>query len=291
MAILHSEYSLKITTPEGEKEMSYQLWQPMAQQPERVVVCVHGLTRNSRDFDFLARELAVDALVICPDVLGRGGSEYMKDSGHYGYPLYLQQMTQLLAFIQREYAPQRCDWVGTSMGGLIGMMLCATPADQLPLAIDHLVLNDVGYFIPLTALQRIGAYVGQSKKFHSLTEAELYLRDIAKPFGLLTDEQWRHLAKHSTQALGDQLTLRYDTGIAAAFNELNGDVDLSPIWSQVRQAVLLLRGQDSDLLLPETASKMAGQSNVTLVEFEGVGHAPMFMDAEQIHAVTQFLSS
>lgn len=289
MAILHSEHSLMITTPEGEKEMVYQRWQPISQQPKRVVICVHGLTRNSRDFDFLARELAMDALVICPDVLGRGGSDYMKDPSHYGYPLYLQQMTQLLAFIQQEYAPQQCDWVGTSMGGLIGMMLCATPADQLPLTIDRLVLNDVGYFIPRKALLRIAIYVGISKTFHSLTEAELYLRDIAKPFGLLTDEQWQHLAKHGTQALGDQLTLRYDTGIAAAFNELNGDVDLSPIWSQIQQTVLLLRGKDSDLLLPETASEMAGQSNVTLVEFEGVGHAPMFMDTEQINTVKQFI--
>ena len=290
MAVLHSEHSLMITTPEGEKQMVYQLWQPIAQQPKRVVICVHGLTRNSRDFDFLARELAIDALVICPDVLGRGDSDYMDDSGHYGYPLYLQQMTQLLGFIQQEYAPQQCDWGGTSMGGLIGMMLCATPADQLPLTIDRLVLNDVGYFIPHKALLRIAMYVGRKKAFDSLTEAELYLRHIAKTFGLLSDEQWQHLAKHGTQASGDQLTLRYDTAIATAFNNVNGDIDLSPIWSQVQQAVLLVRGQESDLLLAQTAISMAEQDNVTLVEFEGVGHAPMFMDAEQINTVKHFIA-
>ena len=289
MAISHSEHLLLIDTPEGQKNMAYQLWQPVDNAPERVVVCVHGLTRNGHDFDFLAPELASDAIVICPDVLGRGNSERMQDAAVYGYPLYLQQMIQLLAFIKSEYSPAQLDWVGTSMGGLIGMMLAATPAEQLPLTIHRLVLNDVGYFIPFASLQRIGAYVGKQQRFNSLPEVEAYLRDIAKPFGPLTDEQWRHLALYGSEPSGGQLTLRYDTAIAQAFNDVHADIDLSPVWSLVQQPVLLTRGKDSDLLLAETAQLMAQQNNVTLLEFAGVGHAPMFMAADQIDAVKQFL--
>ena len=176
------------------------------------------------------------------------------------------------------------------MGGLFGMLLSATPSEQLAMPLDRLVLNDVGYFIPRKALLRIAIYVGQAKTFNSLTEAELYLRDIAKPFGPLTDDQWRHLAEHGTEAFGDKLTLRYDTAIAQGFNDISGDVDLSPVWSLVSIPVLLTRGKDSDLLLAETAAEMAKQPNVTLTEFEGVGHAPMFMDSDQIAAVKQFLA-
>lgn len=289
MAILHSEHVLEVTTPEGKRSMAYQLWKPVQPLPRRVVICVHGLTRNSRDFDFLARELAADALVICPDVLGRGKSERMTDASLYGYPLYLQQMIQLLAFIRDEFSPEQLDWVGTSMGGLIGMMLAATPDEQLPLTINRLVLNDVGYLIPAAALLRIAEYVGKQQNFSSLAAVELHLRDIAKPFGPLTDEQWRHLALYGSDQQGGSWVLRYDPAIAEVFNQIKGDIDLSAIWSLVGQSVLLTRGKDSDLLTEETANEMSQQSNVTLVEFDGVGHAPMFMSDNQIHSVKQFL--
>lgn len=292
MTVLHSQHTLMVDTPEGQKQMAYQCWKPLDHLPQHIVVCVHGLTRNGRDFDFLARELAQQALVICPDVLGRGDSERMQDAALYGYPLYLQQMTQLLAFLKAEYSPQQCDWVGTSMGGLIGMMLAAS---QSPLPLTRLVMNDVGYFIPMASLQRIAAYVGKPQAYRSVTEVELHLRDIARSFGPLTDEQWHHLALHSCEPQPgeengeDTLILRYDPQIALAFSQLKGDVDLSPIWEQVRQPVLLLRGAESDLLLAETASAMAVQDNVEMVEFDGVGHAPMLMSDDQIQVVSRYL--
>ncbi|UTW47908.1 alpha/beta fold hydrolase [Bacterioplanoides sp. SCSIO 12839] len=284
MTVLHSQQTLMVDTPEGKKTMAYQLWQPLDHIPKRLVICVHGLTRNGRDFDFLARELAQQALVVCPDVLGRGDSERMFDAGLYGYPLYLQQMNQFLDFLSAEYSFQQCDWVGTSMGGLIGMMLAATSP-----SLNRLVLNDVGYFIPLAALQRIGAYVGQLKRFHSLAGVELYLRDIARSFGPLTDEQWHHLAAHGCEPIGYQLMLRYDPKIAAGFAQLEADVDLSSIWQQVTQPVLLLRGAESDLLSAETAQQMATREDVELVEFSRVGHAPMLMSDEQIAVVRNYL--
>lgn len=297
MTIDHCEQSLLIDTPEGQKSMAYQVWRGSHAQSRRVVVCVHGLTRNSRDFDFIAPQLADEALVVCPDVFGRGNSDRMRQAEHYGYPLYVQQMMQLLAHIQEEYAPDHVDWLGTSMGGLIGMMLAATPAKQMAMPLRRLVLNDVGYWIPYPSLQRIGAYVGQQQWFASVADVESYLRDIAKPFGPLTDEQWRHLARYSCEPEPQEkeqesarLTLRYDTAIADAFNAVHTDIDLSAIWQQVQQPVLLIRGADSDLLLPETARQMAQQPNVTLVEFAGIGHAPMLMANDQIAAVKPFFA-
>ena len=293
MAVLRSQHALTVSTPEGNKQLAYQLWQPMAKTPQQLIVCVHGLTRNSRDFDFLAQQLAADAWVVCPDIIGRGDSDWLDNSNLYGYPLYLSLMVQLLTELQQQFSVSECDWVGTSMGGLIGMMLSASD-EPLPLAIRQLVLNDVGHRIPFAALSRIGEYVGQSPRFASLDEAELYLRHIARSFGPLTAAQWRHLTQHSCQPQQDDAggcywQLKYDPGIARAFLDLNGDVDLSVVWQQVQQPVLLLRGEQSDLLLAETADEMASRPGVTLVQFSQVGHAPMLMDEEQIACVQSFL--
>lgn len=291
MAVLHSQQQLIVDTPEGDKTLAYQLWQPVAPEAKRLVVCVHGLTRNSRDFDFLARQLAADSLVVCPDIPGRGDSDWLSDGRHYGYPLYLQLMMQLLARLRQQFGLHHCDWVGTSMGGLIGMMLASQPQNPLPLR--RLVLNDVGYFLPFAALSRISEYVGRAPQFASLAAVELYLRDVGRPFGPLADEHWQHLARHGSTVVqseaGEYRQLKYDPAIARAFLELNGDVELDDIWQQVDIPVLLLRGAQSDLLLAETAALMAQKPGVRLVEFDAVGHAPMLMDAEQINVVAGFL--
>jgi len=261
--------------------MAYTEWGP-ADHPH-VVICVHGLTRNGRDFDTLAQALSTRCRVLCPDVVGRGRSAWLKDPAGYGYPQYLGDLTTLIA---RTGAAQ-VDWVGTSMGGLIGMLLAAQPGTPL----RRLVMNDVGAFIPKAALERIGAYVGTDPVFADIGALETYLRRIAAPFGPLTDAQWRHLALHGGRVAHDgALRLAYDPGVATAFKGGVTDVDLRATWDRVRIDVLLTRGAESDLLSRETAEAMLSRSgNTGLAEFAGVGHAPTFMSDDQIAAVSDFL--
>lgn len=250
----------------------------------RVVICVHGLTRNSRDFDFLAAELKRDFRVICPDVVGRGRSDWLAQAQGYNYAQYCADMTALIA----RAGCAQVDWVGTSMGGLIGMMLAAQPRNP----IRRLVMNDIGPFVPKAALQRLAGYVGLAPAFASIAAAERYLRGVLSSFGPLTDAQWRQLTEHSVSAIGpNEFRLRYDPAIADVFAGPLADIDLWPLWERVNCAVLLLRGQDSDVLLRDTAVQMAQRKPVTrLIEFAGVGHAPVLMDREQIEPVREFLT-
>ncbi|MFM2045210.1 MAG: hypothetical protein RLY86_3786 [Pseudomonadota bacterium] len=252
----------------------------------RTIVCVHGLTRNGRDFDVLAADLAerLDARVICPDVVGRGRSDRLADPDLYGYPQYLADMTALIARLD----VKTVDWVGTSMGGLIGMMLAA----QRNSPIRRLVVNDVGPFIPKAALERIGAYVGVDHAFDGMAALEGYLRSTYAGFGPLTDGQWRHLATHSAQPLADgRLALAYDTGIARIFARTPvSDVDLWPLWGRITAPTLVIRGGLSDLLSAETAERMTREGpKAELATFPGVGHAPALMDADQVDLVRTFL--
>ncbi len=155
----------------------------------RVLVCVHGLTRNGRDFDDFARAMADHYRVLCPDIAGRGQSDWLTDKSGYSYAQYLADMAVLIA----RSGAVVVDWVGTSMGGLIGMLLAAQPHTP----IRHLVMNDVGPFIPKAALERIASYVGQIQTFNSMAEAEHYIRTVSAPFGPLNDAQWRHLTTYS----------------------------------------------------------------------------------------------
>jgi pimeloyl-ACP methyl ester carboxylesterase len=271
-----------------------------------VVICVHGLTRNGRDFDFLAQALARHCRVVCPDVVGRGNSEWLTHKEQYGYPLYLTDMAALIArasarngaagfsprallrkFSGRDHGP--CiDWVGTSMGGLIGIMLAAQPNSPL----RRLVINDIGALVPASALQRIGAYVGSDPRFSSLAELESYLRQIYAPFGPLSDAQWQHLALHGARRHEDGAwRFVYDPGIALAFSApVLHDINIWPVWDRIKCPTLILRGADSDLLLPETAREMLTHGPKSrLIEFPGVGHAPMLMSEDQIAPVREFL--
>ncbi|MFO1350862.1 MAG: alpha/beta hydrolase [Gammaproteobacteria bacterium] len=268
--------------PHGFHRLCYCEWGDPAN--DRVLICVHGLTRNARDFDFLAEALENDYRVLCPDIVGRGRSDWLSHPADYGYPLYLSDMAALIA---RSGAAE-VDWVGTSMGGLIGMLLAAQPNSP----IRRLVLNDVGPFLPKAALERIGAYLGKPVSFQKLEEMEAYLRVIAAPFGPLTDAQWRHLTQPSAKPLASGgYGFAYDPAIAAPFRgQPLADVDLWPVWAQLRCPVLVLRGAESDLLLRADAEAMTTRGpRARLVEFAGVGHAPMLMAADQIAVVRDWL--
>ena len=274
-------HELRCLGPHGFHRVTYYEWGDAANP--RVVLCVHGLTRNGRDFDILARTLASQFRVVCPDVAGRGVSQWLSHKQDYGYPIYLADMAALIA----RTGAEQVDWVGTSMGGLIGMMLAAQP--QTP--IRRLLVNDVGPFIPRAALERLAMYVGKAPRFVTLDELERYLRMVLEPFGALTNEQWRHLATHSSrQSDHGSFGMCYDPAIADAFAGPLQDVALWPVWDAIRCPTLVLRGRESDLLLRETAEEMTRRGpRAQLVEFAGIGHAPALMADDQIAVVRDFL--
>ncbi len=271
-------------SPAGFHKMAYVEWGDPANP--RVLVCVHGLTRCGRDFDFLAQALAADYRVVCPDVVGRGMSDWLRDPQHYAIPQYAQDMVALLARLDVESV----DWLGTSMGGMIGMALAAQP--QSP--VKRLILNDVGPVIAAGALARIGEYLATPPDFASPEEAEAYIRVIAAPFGQLTDAQWRHLTAHVIKSgPTGRFQLRYDPGIAAPFAAAAGegkDIEFWPIYDAISCPTLVIRGARSDLLSRETvAAMMARGPKASSVEIPDVGHAPMFMDDAQVAVVRGFL--
>ena len=249
----------------------------------RVLICVHGLTRNGRDFDDLAKAMSGEYRVLCPDIAGRGKSAWLAHKEDYGYPLYLADMAALIA----RSGAEQVDWVGTSMGGLIGMLLAAQPDSP----IRRLVMNDVGPLIPKASLERLASYVGKAASYATLDEFEQYTRVVSAPFGPLTDAQWRHLAQTNARKLADgRWGSIYDPAIALAFKGPIVDVALWQFWDMVPCPTLLLRGGDSDLLLKETADEMTRRGpKAKLAEFAGVGHAPMLMDQQQIAVVRDFL--
>lgn len=307
----YSRGSVLCLSPGGFHRVTYLDWGRAANK--HVVLCVHGLARNSRDFDFLAAELARECRVICPDVVGRGDSDWLADKSDYRFSTYLADAAVLLgrvtaptrrAFLgmfpgaQATGGPKHIDWIGTSMGGLIGMLLAAKPGSP----IRRLVLNDVGPFVSWGSLYRLKGYVGGGRSFPSVAAAESWIREVCAPFGRLTDKQWRHLARHSVFAAEKgNYQLRYDPGIGESMrghsdpefplgpNFLAG-IDLWSTWAQVRCPVLVLRGADSDVLTRATVDRMqAEKPDLQVAEFGGAGHAPALMDPQQIAAVTRFL--
>lgn len=273
--------SLPCLSLHGFHSLNYYEWG--APDNPRVLICVHGLTRNGRDFDDFASAMSDEYRVLCPDIAGRGKSEWLAHKEDYSYPVYCADMAALIA----RSGAQQVDWVGTSMGGLIGMLLAAQPGSP----IRRLVMNDVGPLIPKASMERLASYVGKGKNHATLEEFEQYIRTVSAPFGPLTDAQWRHLAETNAKRLEDGSWCSiYDPAIAAPFAGPLADVVLWPYWDMVRCPTLVLRGADSDLLLKETAAEMTRRGpKAKLVEFAGVGHAPMLMDAGQIKVVRQFL--
>ena len=270
--------------PHGFHRVAYTEWGDSANP--HVLICVHGLSRNGRDFDTLAAAIADRYRVICPDIVGRGESDWLKHSADYNYPQYLADMNALIARLN----VQTIDWVGTSMGGLIGMMLAAQP--QTP--IRKLVMNDVGPFIPKAALERLSAYVGRVPNMESVADVEQYLRVVLAPFGKLTDAQWQHMARFSAKRESEgKYGLHYDPAIAEVFKgSAMQDINLWPFWQTVGCPVFVIRGAESDLLLRETVTQMqSGRDNVIALEVPETGHAPALMAATQIRAVREFLVS
>ncbi|NWG31645.1 MAG: alpha/beta hydrolase [Rhodocyclaceae bacterium] len=271
-------------SPAGFHKMAYVEWGDPANA--RVLVCVHGLTRCGRDFDYLAERLADRYRVVCPDVVGRGMSDWLRDPHHYAIPQYAQDMVALIARLDVE----QVDWLGTSMGGIIGMALAAQPGTP----IARLILNDVGPSIPAAALARIGEYLATPPDFASPQEAEAYIRVIAAPFGPLTDAQWRHLTQHVIKAgPNGRFQLRYDPGIAVPYAVAardGQDIDLWPLFDAIRCPTLVIRGANSDLLTRETVAAMHERGpRAESVEIPEVGHAPMFLDDAQVAIVRDWL--
>lgn len=274
------EGSVLCLDPHGFHRMRYVEWGDP--HNPRVLVCVHGLTRNGRDFDDLAQRLADAYRVVCPDVAGRGRSEWLRDPKDYTYNVYCNDMTVLMASLHAETV----DWLGTSMGGIIGMILASVPGSP----IRKLVMNDVGSVVPKAALQRLSQYVGKEPAFDSLEEFEAMMRTFS-PFGELSPEQWRHLAINVARHDEDgRWRARYDPGIAVTFSEaISADVDLRSYWNAVRGPVLVIRGADSDLLLAETLEEMRKRPHTETVLIPRTGHAPMLMDDFQAGCVRRFL--
>jgi len=270
--------------PQGFHKTAYTEWGGAVGRP--TLVCVHGMTRNARDFDAFAAAMEDRYRVVSMDVVGRGESDWLLDYAGYGYAQYLADAAALIARLDVE----QVDWVGTSMGGLVGMMLAARPNNP----IRKLVINDIGPFIPKAFLGRIRNYVGADPHFAHLSELEAYIRKIHGSFGPMSDEQWGQLAEHSARPLeGGGYGLAYDPAIAkAAFSpEGPSDVELWDIWEQVTCPVLVLRGAESDLLLPETVARMkASGPGCEAVEIPGCGHAPSLMPADQIAIVRDWLA-
>lgn len=255
---------------------------------DRVAICVHGLSRQGRDFDFLAASLASRGYrVVCPDLAGRGQSGWLAEADDYALPQYSVDMTVLLARL----GVDRVDWVGTSLGGLVGIVLAGLPDSP----IRRLVINDIGPFIPWAALRRIGDNLRAAPSdFPDLRSAEAYFREILAPFGQLTKSQWEHLTTHSVIATPEgRYRLRYDRRIGEAFRPGRVyNVSLWGYWDAITCPVLVLRGQHSDLLLPQTAAEMAARGpRANVVEIPGCGHAPTLMDPDQINLVTSWLTS
>jgi len=275
--------SVQCASPRGLHRIAYREWGDPRNRD--VLVCVHGLTRSARDFDELARTLAGHFRIACPDLAGRGDSDRLSDPALYAVPQYVADMVTLIARLDTESV----NWLGTSVGGLIGMALAA----QAGTPVKKLVLNDVGPVISRVALERIGSYVGNAPAFSSLEDAEQYVRSIAKPFGPHSEAQWRFLTENWVRQDADgRWRPRYDPRIAEPYRAAMPEKDLEvwPVYDAIRCPTLVLRGETSDLLSRATTVEMARRGpKAKVIEIPGVGHAPTLLSAEQIGLVRDFL--
>lgn len=251
-----------------------------------VLICWHGLTRTGRDFDELAEALAANYRVICPDTPGRGLSQWSDTPlEHYIVPFY----AQIALDLANQLGIEQFKWVGTSMGGLVGMAVAAIAPER----IQKLVLNDVGPEIPVAAVERIRTYAGSQPSFNNMSELEAWLRQVYIPFGENTDAFWRRMAMTSARRTSTgKVTLHYDVRLVEPFNHYTGEVTLWPVWAQIFCPTLIIRGELSDLLSAEQVEQMLArkpESNAQAVSFAKVGHAPTLAAPEQIEVVQEFL--
>ena len=283
-------HKLLCNTPDDPHSLAYMEWGD--ENNPNVLICVHGLMRNAYDFEELATELSKNYRVLTVDVVGRGQSDWLQNYQNYHYGTYVSDLLNLCFSLHLT----QVDWVGTSMGGLIGMMIASLPNSP----IRKLVMNDIGAYVPQAALQRIATYISQkAPQFADLNAAELYFREIYQPFGELSAAQWQQIAKHSVRATPEgNLTLSYDPNIPKAFipegqtAETIQAVELWELWEKVHCPTLILRGAESDLLLPDTLERMQqGRDTVHSITVPKVGHAPSLMVSEQIEWVGSWLLS
>jgi len=281
--------SVQCLSPTGLHRMAYKEWGDSCNP--KVLVCVHGLTRVSDDFDRLASALCDTYRVVCPDIVGRGYSSWLRDPRHYAVPQYVSDIVTLLARLEAETV----HWFGTSMGGLIGMGLASLPDNP----IGRMILNDIGPALNPAALARIGEYVGQDARFATFEEAAAYIRAISASFGSHTEEEWRKLATDVLRRDKDGKWMRhYDPALALPFKALTveaaqqGEAMLWAAYDAIKCPTLLVRGAESDLLTHETAQAMTQRGPKTqLIELPGVGHAPTFLHDDQIAVAKSFLLS
>jgi pimeloyl-ACP methyl ester carboxylesterase len=275
--------SVLCASPSGLHRIAYREWGDPRNRD--VLVCVHGLTRSSRDFDQLARSLCAQFRIVCPDVAGRGDSERLADPKHYTWAQYVADMVTLIARLDVEAV----NWLGTSMGGLVGMALAAQSGNP----VRKLILNDAAPVIAKAALERLAAYVGQELSFATLEEAEKYVRTISAPFGPHSDAQWRFLTETWVRRAEDgRLRPHYDTRIVEVFRATmpEKDMELWQLYDAVRCPTLLVRGEQSDLVSQQTAAEMARRGpKARVAEIRGVGHAPTLLHPDQIAVVSDFL--
>lgn len=275
--------SVQCASKRGLHRVSYLEWGDPRNRD--VLVCVHGLTRSARDFDELARALAGRLRVVCPDLAGRGESDRLADPMLYGVPQYVADMVTLIARLDVESV----SWLGTSLGGLVGMALAAQNGSP----VRKLILNDAAPVIARAALERIASYVGASPVFATLEDAEKYMRTISAPFGEHSAAQWRALTESWVRRNDDgSWRPHYDLRIAEVFRATmpEKDLELWPLYDAVRCPTLLIRGEKSDLVSRETAAEMTRRGpKASVVEIRGVGHAPTLLHADQIAVVRDFL--
>lgn len=273
--------SLSSLSPHGFHRVVYYEWGEPAN--DRVVICVHGLSRNGRDFDVLGEALAPTHRVLAVDMPGRGASGWLPDPTDYVFPTYLTTLTALIA----RSGATKVSWVGTSMGALLGMVMAA----QRDTPVSRLVINDAGPLVEPAALARIRDYLGLAPTFATFAEADAYIRLVSAPFGALTDAQWDHLTRTSVAQNADgRFALTYDPGIAVPFRNTAAPPDLWGIWDAIRCPALVLRGANSDLLSAATAREMTQRGpKPRVIEFPGVGHAPMMLSQDQYEPVVEFL--
>ena len=298
MSVLQPEL-LYVDCPDAQGAHRMAYWQWGAPDAGHVILCVHGLSRQGRDFDTLARALCTRATgpirVVCPDVVGRGRSDWLKDPMGYQIPNYAGDMLALLATLK----PQTLDWVGTSMGGLIGIVVCGQPGLPLPVPVRRLVINDVGPAIQWSAVERIGSYLGQTGRFETLEQAAATMLAVSASFGPISPADWLELSRHMVRPIdggNGALALHYDPAIAVPFRTLTreasaqGEAMVWQLYDNIRARTLLLRGAVSDVLNPQTAAAMVQHGpKAQLVEFDGVGHAPMLIADDQVDCVARFL--
>ena len=287
------------------RRMAY--WQWGDPQAQHVVLCVHGLSRQGRDFDVLAQALCARSpnpmRVVCPDVAGRGRSDGLADPMAYQLPTYAGDMLALVAQLHAQSPVAQLDWVGTSMGGLMGLLLAGQTAFQQTtptwVPITRLVLNDVGPVVAWRFIERLRTYIGQTGQFETLQAGADHLRRISPGFGPHTDAQWLALSTPMFKPLPQGgWTLHYDPALAQAVHALtpeaaqHGEALLWQLYDQIQATTLLLRGAESDLLTPEVAQAMQQRGpRAQRLDLPGVGHAPTLVAEDQVAAVASFLLS